>query len=126
MIKTAKSFFCPSARGKAQPREWRNDMRLHSRAALNLGYDFAGFRGGMIFCCMPEAALNALLLAYQHQMDWLLAQADEFESGTRKTVAHMRGKEVDLTANLAAEYRHRALNMMAIMEAFERLRAKTG
>ena len=75
---------------------------------------------------MPQAALDALLLAYQHQVDWLLAQANEFESGARKTVAHMRGKELDLTANLAAEYRHRAHNMKAIMEAFERLHAKTG
>lgn len=101
-------------------------MRLHTRAALNLSYEFAEFHGRIVFCWMPQAALNALLLSYQHQVDWLLAQADEFESGARKTVAHMRGKEVDLSPNLAAEYRHRAHNMKAILEAFERLTAKTG
>jgi hypothetical protein len=31
----------------------------------------------------------------------------------------MRGKDVDLSANLAAKYRHKAGNMQAIMQAYE-------
>ena len=70
---------------------------------------------------MPQASLNALMVAYRNQADWLLAQAKEFETGTRKVTGLMRGKEVDLTANLAAEYLHKARNLVAIIEIYERL-----
>jgi hypothetical protein len=70
---------------------------------------------------MPQASLNALMVAYRNQADWLLAQAKEFESGTRKVTGLMRGKEVDLTDNLAAEYLHKARNLVAIIEIYERL-----
>ena len=70
---------------------------------------------------MPKASLQALIVAYQAQIDWLLFQADEFENGERKFVARMRGTEIDLTPNIAAEYRHKAGNMQAILQAFERL-----
>ena len=70
---------------------------------------------------MPQASLNALVAAYQAQIDWLFTQAAEFESGERKIVAQMRGKEIDLSPNIAAEYRHKAGNMQAILEAYERL-----
>jgi len=73
---------------------------------------------------MPQASLNALVAAYQAQIDWLLTQAAEFESGERKIVAQMRGKEIDLSPNIAAEYRHKAGNMQAILQAYERLHAK--
>ena len=69
---------------------------------------------------MPQASLNALIIAYQAHIDWLLVQAAEFESGERKLTGGMRGKEVDLSANIAAEYRHKAGNMQAILEAYER------
>jgi hypothetical protein len=73
---------------------------------------------------MPQASLHALIVAYQAQIDWLLTQAAEFESGERKLTAQMRGTEVDRTPNIAAEYRHKAGNMQAILEAYERLHAK--
>jgi len=73
---------------------------------------------------MPQASLNALVVAYQSQIDWLLTQAVKFESGQRKIMARMRGKEVDLSANVAAEYRHKAGNMQAILQAYERLHSK--
>jgi hypothetical protein len=73
---------------------------------------------------MPQASLNALLVAYQAQIDWLLTQAAEYESGERRLTGGMRGKEVDLSANIAAEYRHKARNMQAILEGYERLHAK--
>jgi hypothetical protein len=73
---------------------------------------------------MPQASLQALILAYQAQIDWLLFQADEFEKGERKLIAHMRGSEVDLTPNIALEYRHKAGNMEAILQAYHRLHAK--
>ena len=73
---------------------------------------------------MPQASLNALVTAYQAQIDWLLTQAAEFESGERKVSGHLRGKEIDLSPNIAAEYRHKAGNMQAVLEAYERLHAK--
>jgi hypothetical protein len=68
--------------------------------------------------------LNALLAAYQTEIAWLLAQAEEFESGQRKVTGKIAGQEVDISANYAAEYRHKAGNMQAILQAYERLHAK--
>jgi len=73
---------------------------------------------------MPQASLHALLVAYQAEIDWLLAQAADFESGQRKVTGQMRGKDIDLSANIAAEYRHKAGNMEAILQAYQRLHAK--
>ena len=73
---------------------------------------------------MPQASLQALIVAYQAQVDWLLVQATEFESGERKVLGRMCGTEIDLSPNIAAEYRHKAGNMMAILQAYELLHAK--
>jgi hypothetical protein len=73
---------------------------------------------------MPQASLNALLVAYRSQIDWLLAQAEEFESGQRKVAGRVVGKEVDISQAYANEYRHKAGNLEAVLEAFERLHAK--
>lgn len=72
---------------------------------------------------MPQASLKALLIAYRAEIEWLLAQAADFEAGARKVTGNMRGKEVDLTPNIAAEYRHKAGNMVAILEEYEKLHA---
>jgi hypothetical protein len=73
---------------------------------------------------MPKASLHALIVAYQAQIDWLLTQAADFESGERKVFARIGGKDVDLSENIAVEYRHKAGNMQAIMQAYERLHSK--
>ncbi|HWY64322.1 MAG TPA: hypothetical protein VNX61_03840 [Rhizomicrobium sp.] len=73
---------------------------------------------------MPQASLNALLVAYRAEIDWLLTQAVEFETGQRKLTGRIGGKEVDLSPNIAAEYRHKAGNMHAVLQAYERLHAK--
>jgi hypothetical protein len=73
---------------------------------------------------MPQASLHALIVAYQSQIGWLLTQAEEFENGQRKVSGKIGGKEVDISPNIAAEYRHKAGNMQAIMQAYERLHAK--
>ena len=73
---------------------------------------------------MLQASLHALIAAYQAQIDWLLVQAEEFETGQRKVCGKIGGKDVDISSNYAAEYRHKAGNMKAIMQAFERLHAK--
>jgi len=75
---------------------------------------------------MPKASLHALIVAYQAQIDWLIAQAADFESGARKVTGRIGGKDVDISPNIAAEYRHKAGNMEAIMQAYERLHAKEG
>jgi hypothetical protein len=73
---------------------------------------------------MPQASLHALISAYEAQIEWLLIQAEEFESAQRKVSGTVAGNEVDISANYAAEYRHKAGNMRAILEAYERLHAK--
>jgi hypothetical protein len=73
---------------------------------------------------MPQASLNALLLAYQAEIAWLLAQAEEFESGQRKVAGKVAGQEVDISSAYASEYRHKAGNMQAVLTAYERLHAK--
>jgi hypothetical protein len=73
---------------------------------------------------MPQASLNALLAAYHDQIEWLLVQAEEFEAGQRKVAGKVAGNEVDISASYAAEYRHKAGNMQAVLAAYERLHAK--
>ena len=73
---------------------------------------------------MPRASEEHLLLAYKHQIDWLLELADELESGARRVLGNVGGEEVDLAPNLAAECRHRAGNMQAVLVAYERLHTK--
>ena len=73
---------------------------------------------------MPQASLNALLVAYRAEIDWLNTQALEFETGQRRLTGRIGGKEVDLSPNIAAEYRHKAGNMEAVLQAYERLHAK--
>jgi hypothetical protein len=62
--------------------------------------------------------------AYQDQIDWLLVQAEEFESGQRQVTGRLGGQGVDVSSHYAAEYRHKAGNMQAIMQAYERLHAQ--
>jgi hypothetical protein len=45
------------------------------------------------------------------------------DAGARKVTGFMRGKEIDLTANVAAEYRYKARNLIVIIEVYERLHA---
>jgi len=73
---------------------------------------------------MPQASLNALVSVYRDHMNWLDSQATEFERGERKVSARIGGKEVDISSNMAAEYRHKANNMAAIMQAYERIHAR--
>jgi hypothetical protein len=73
---------------------------------------------------MPQAALNALLVEYQHQADWLEAQAADLASGARRIIAKGVGGDVDLTDVMIEEYKHKAANMRAVILAFERLHAK--
>jgi hypothetical protein len=73
---------------------------------------------------MPQASLKALIDAYQAQINWLLAQAAEFDSGQRKVSGRIGGKEADISPNIAAEYRHKAGNMEAVLQAYWRLHAK--
>jgi len=48
-----------------------------------------------MFGPMPRASLNALLDAYQAQINWLLKQAAEFDAGERKVSGRIGGKEVE-------------------------------
>jgi len=52
------------------------------------------------------------------------AQAEEFDSGQRKVTGRVAGKEVDVSQAYANEYRHKAGNLEAVLQAFERLHAE--
>jgi hypothetical protein len=73
---------------------------------------------------MPQASLKAFVRSYRAQIDWLLAQAEEFDSGQRKVTGRVAGKEVDVSQAYANEYRHKAGNLEAVLQAFERLHAE--
>src|ERR1700722_1678524 len=66
-------------------------------------------------------ALAALTTAYRAQCRWLLARAEEFESGKIKV---FRGDQ-DVTEQTAVDYRHCAGNLEAIIVAYARLEART-
>lgn len=73
---------------------------------------------------MPQTALDALLASYREQPVWLLAQAAEFECGQRKIIAQGPRGAVDLSAETARQYRHKAGNLHAVIAANEGLHAK--
>jgi hypothetical protein len=73
---------------------------------------------------MPQASLEALLSAYREQAQWLKAQATAFEDGSRRFVAVTASADVDLSREIAIEYRHKAGNLEAVIAAYERLHAK--
>ncbi len=74
---------------------------------------------------MPDKALEALKAAYREQVEWMHVRAEEYESG--KCQHHeMWGTMVhNKSAELAEEFRHRANNLQAIMDAYERLISKS-
>lgn len=67
---------------------------------------------------------DALLIACRHEEAWLSAQLAEFESGARRVVGRMRGREIDLTANYIIEFHHKVVKLRTILGAYERLRSK--
>jgi hypothetical protein len=69
-------------------------------------------------------ALDALKAAYRGQCSWLLAWAQDLETGGTTIVRRVHGADVDVTAETALDYRHRAGNLEAIIVAYERLDAK--
>jgi uncharacterized protein YecT (DUF1311 family) len=73
---------------------------------------------------MPEKALELLKAAYREQMAWMHARAEEYETG--KAQHHeMQGNAVhNKSTELAAELRHRANNLQAVIDSYERLISK--
>ena len=69
-------------------------------------------------------ALEALKAAYRGQCAWLLAWAQDLETGNVKIVRRVNGSDVDVTAETARDYRHRAGNLEAVIVGYERLDAK--
>ena len=73
---------------------------------------------------MPKTSLQALLISYRSQAEWLTSQAEEFETGARKMTGKIRGNEIDMSPDIAVEYRHKARNLLTVIQAAERLYAK--
>lgn len=71
---------------------------------------------------MPLAhALEALKAAYRGQVTWLLAWASELEAGGIRIAS---GNDIDITAQTAKDYRHRAKALEDIIAAYEKLDAQ--
>jgi hypothetical protein len=69
-------------------------------------------------------ALEALKAAYRGQCSWLVAWAAELEAGGIQVISKSNRTDIDITAQTAADYRHRAANLESILAAYERLAAK--
>jgi len=70
-------------------------------------------------------ALEALKAAYRGQCSWLTAWANELEAGRIRVVSGSNSVSIDITAQTARDYRHRAHNLEAIIAAYDRLVAKS-
>ncbi len=72
-----------------------------------------------------KASLTSFLIAFREYAAWLEAKAADLEAGRLKVLKPGQGEaQADLTADTAAEYRHKAGNLKAVIVAFERLEAK--
>jgi len=69
-------------------------------------------------------ALEALKSAYRGQISWLSAWAVELETGKIRVMTGPDGAGVDISAQTARDYRHRAANLESILAAYERLASK--
>jgi hypothetical protein len=71
---------------------------------------------------MPSAkALDALKAAYRGQIAWLLAWAFELDAGETRIIRKAKGADIDITAEIAADYRLKAVQLESIVTAYERL-----
>ncbi len=73
---------------------------------------------------MPEKALEALKAAYRDHVAWMHVHADKLETG--KSQHHETdGTYVrDKSRELAEDFRHRANNLQAMIDAYERLKGR--
>ena len=74
-----------------------------------------------IICLMLDIHLEALKKAYREQIAWMKARAQEYETGNCQHKVIDGAFIHDRTLELAADYRHRANNLQAIIDACERL-----
>jgi hypothetical protein len=73
---------------------------------------------------MSEAALKALREAYLEQVAWMHARAEELESGKCQHHVMEGGRVRNKSQELAEEFRHRARNLQAAIDAYDRLSLK--
>lgn len=70
---------------------------------------------------MPEKALEALKDAYRSQVAWMHRQADKLESGKSQHLEEVGALVKNVSSELAEDFRHRANNLQAAIDAYERL-----
>ena len=68
----------------------------------------------------PELLRTSL----EAQQAWLTARADELQSGALKAILPRDGGDVDVSAAMAEDYRHRANNLQTVIQCYERMRAR--
>jgi hypothetical protein len=73
---------------------------------------------------MPENPLTTLKAAYLNHVHWMHSHAADLESGKSQHHVAEGTLIVNKSAELAEEFRHRANNLLAMIEAYERLSEK--
>ena len=64
---------------------------------------------------------SLLRACLQAQQVWLVTKANELQSGNLKASRPADGTDIDVSVKLAEEYQHRANNLQAVIECYERL-----
>src|SRR6267154_6272321 len=92
--------------------QYSNGLPLAGGAAWNLWLaDLFGWDGRTGGSMPLTIALEALKAAYRGQCSWLTAWANELEAGRIRVVSGSNGVSIDITAQTARDYRHRAHNL---------------
>jgi hypothetical protein len=73
---------------------------------------------------MPDKGLAALKQAYQQHVEWMHTHAEKLETGKVQHLEQDGHLVVNRSQELAEDFRHRANNLLALIEAYERLSTK--
>ena len=73
---------------------------------------------------MRDKHLDALRAAYLKHITWMHEHAEKYESGKAQHLEHDGSQVVNRSQELAEEFRHRANNLEAHLNAYERLSSR--
>jgi hypothetical protein len=66
-----------------------------------------------------------LKAAFRGQSDWLNAKAHEMELGNLKMIRRVDGSDVDVSPDVALDYRARAATLQSLVEAYDQRGIRT-
>jgi hypothetical protein len=95
---------------------------LSAQGNSSVGHTFEQL--GWQHLLMPDKALEALKVAYKQHVEWLHSHAEKLETGKFEHLDHDSGAAMNKSTELAQDFRHRANNLDALIQAYERLISK--